>query len=171
MSSQSEIAINVVAECQARGFEILVYCMYRSPEDQARAYRRSRTTKQIAWKAGQLTERGFPDLAAVLMVVGPQRGPLGRHITNAGPGESWHQYDEAFDAVPVVGGKLLWDIEKSYTQWQMYRDAVVSAGMYSGASFDDWPHAQMRIEGNPLDVLTPAEVERMLMKSEGGNEA
>lgn len=54
-----------------------------------------------------VTARYLAFVASHLQQVGPQRGD--RRVTNALPGQSIHQYGLAFDAVPTLGGKLLWD--------------------------------------------------------------
>lgn len=40
----------------------------------------------------------------------------GRIVTNARPGESFHNYGVAFDCVPLVSGKAAWDDDKAYAQ-------------------------------------------------------
>ncbi|MDD2989798.1 MAG: M15 family metallopeptidase [Zoogloea sp.] len=40
----------------------------------------------------------------------------GRIVTNARPGESFHNYGVAFDCVPFVNGKAAWDDDKAYAQ-------------------------------------------------------
>jgi peptidoglycan L-alanyl-D-glutamate endopeptidase CwlK len=33
----------------------------------------------------------------------------GKKVTNAKPGESWHNFGLAFDVVPLINGKAVWD--------------------------------------------------------------
>jgi peptidoglycan L-alanyl-D-glutamate endopeptidase CwlK len=33
----------------------------------------------------------------------------GKRVTNAKPGESWHNFGLAFDVVPLINGKAVWD--------------------------------------------------------------
>lgn len=40
----------------------------------------------------------------------------GAKVTNAKPGESWHNYRCAFDCVPMLAGKPMWGDAKSYTR-------------------------------------------------------
>jgi peptidoglycan L-alanyl-D-glutamate endopeptidase CwlK len=54
-----------------------------------------------------LTARFSVFMASHIDMAGPQRGT--RRVTNACPGQSVHQYGLAFDAVPTLGGKPLWD--------------------------------------------------------------
>ena len=111
-----ELAEQVRRICQQRGVDLLVYCTYRSLEEQAKLYRQSRTLAQIEGKANQFRGKGFDFLAEVLMSVGPQHGKLGAHVTMAGPGQSWHNLRRAFDAVPLVSGKAMW--KNAHPHWQ-----------------------------------------------------
>ena len=145
------------------GIELLIYCTWRSVEDQARLYRQSRSRKQIDNKAEWFRRRGFDPLAEVLVGVGPQPGKLGRHVTMAAPGESWHGYRRAFDAVPVVDGKAMWS--KTHPHWQEYGRIVRTLDLeWAGdwTRFCEFPHSQIPAEGSPLAVLSPEQVERML---------
>lgn len=147
------IAQEVIDRCKDRGVELLVYCTLRSPEEQARLFRRSRTLKEIETKAELFRLKGYDFLADILMDVGPQPGKLGAHVTNAGPGESFHQYGKAFDAVPMQDGKCLWD--NDWPQWLIYGDMVKAAGIYWAGSwryFPEYPHAQDSPTSNPLKV-------------------
>lgn len=42
------------------------------------------------------------------------RSRRGKRITNARGWQSWHQYRIAWDAVPMVGGKPMWNDKRSY---------------------------------------------------------
>ena len=128
-------------------------------------YRKSRRFSTIEGKATKLENRGFPALAQVLMDVGPQAGTVGAHVTNAGPGESWHNYRRAFDAVPLLDGKPLWS--SRHEEWQIYGQAARDAGLeWAGdwTRFKEFPHSQLPADGNPLSVLTPQDVEEALRR-------
>ena len=43
------------------------------------------------------------------------RSTPGPRVTNARPGESFHNYRIAFDFVPIVAGKAQWNDEKTFT--------------------------------------------------------
>lgn len=146
------------------GVTILGLDTYRDPFEQARLYRTSRTLDQILTKKRQLTRDGFPFLANILSSVGPQAGKLGAHVTNAGPGESWHQYGLAQDACPVLRGVLLWDYDQRLQEvedlWQQFGEACREAELVWAG---DWvrmrerPHAQMPLsDAQPLELLIPA---------------
>lgn len=82
-----------------------------------------------------------------LYKVGRLPGDTRKTVTNAKGGESWHQYKNAWDVVPLVGGKCVWD---DMALW----DRVISVGEAVGAeagakwtSFPDRPHFQVRPGG------------------------
>lgn len=158
----------VVEACKKKGIDILIYCGYRSLEDQAIAYRSTRYTAQIYAKMESLIARGFQECADALQVVGPQSGLLNEHITGAAPGESWHQYRLAWDAVPIVGGKLIW--AKYDRSWSVYGNECLRAGMeWAGnwiGKYKESPHAQHGPGSNPLKTLSNEEIHRLL--AQGG---
>lgn len=138
-------AESVLAMADAMDFGLMICCTVRTFEQQARLYRQGRRIDVIHQKAHQLCEDYHrPDLATILMDVGPQYGPI---VTNAAPGESLHNYGMAFDAVPMVHGKPVWNAdETSITHWNTYGELVRSAGLEWGGdwrTFKDYPHAQM----------------------------
>lgn len=128
------------------GFEILIYCTYRSDEEQARLYRQGRPLSVIQKKADDLnTAWERPDLAQVLMEVGPQ---YGRVVTHAAPGQSLHEYGVAFDGVPMLGGKPVWNDQHPDEQeaWELYGRLGTEAGLtWAGnwQSFKEKPHMQV----------------------------
>lgn len=150
--------------CEQQGLEIRIYCTVRTCTEQAKLFRRSRTRREVAQRAQSLTDRGFPFLAESLLSVGPQAGKLGAHITNAAPGESFHQYGLAVDGAPFVGGKFLWDA--SAPEWQVYGQAAQYLGLTwagSWTSFCEFPHVQFVAKRSPLTHFeSPAEVEHAL---------
>lgn len=158
-------ADQVLAYCNQREVDLLIYCTYRSPQEQARLYRQSRTGAQIRTKVDSLRNRGFGELGEILIQVGPQEGKLGAHVTFAGPGESWHNFRRAFDAVPLISGKAMW--EKRHPHWQVYGAAARDAGLeWAGdwTKFKEFPHVQLASGGNPLRVLRPEEVRAMVQQ-------
>ncbi len=123
-----ERALNFLALADEAGFDVLIYCTYRSLEEQARLFRKGRSLLQIQKKADELLTRwGRPDIASLLMEVGPQ---YGRKVTNAAPGQSIHNYKCALDGCPVIGGKPVWDDEtpEDAALWQEYGRLGIAAG-------------------------------------------
>ena len=115
-----------IVRCRQRGIELLVTSTYRDFEAQEALY-----------KIGRSVE------------------PLRRTVTNARAGHSWHNFKCAYDVVPLVGGKPVWD-EKD-TVW----DEVVRCGKEAGAEaganwplFKDLPHFQVRpaASGKPIEL-------------------
>ena len=147
---------SIIAELAREGVDLLVYCTHRSLKEQAILYRKSRNLRQIELKAKKLRDKGFPIFAAALMSVGPQQGELGWHVTYAGPGESWHQYRQAFDGVPMIGGKCGWDTKLYDREWKLYGKIAKSHGFYWAGDwekFKEVPHCQAMPGGNPLKIL------------------
>lgn len=79
------------------------------------------------------------DSQAVLYAQG-RTGP-GNKVTNAGPGHSWHNYRVAFDFVPIVAGKAIWDDAK---MWATCGAIARECGLEWGGDwkFKDKPHCQ-----------------------------
>jgi hypothetical protein len=152
------------------GFGFLVTDTRRDPWTQARLFRQSRSFSQIKDRAERLIARGFPELADILISVGPQ-GP-GPSVTNAGPGEGWHQYDEALDGCPKdpATGFLIWD--KRFTGdpapiWQAWGECAEAEGLNWGGNWThpDRPHIQLRGGSYPLDVYSRDEVLEMIERT------
>jgi len=154
--------------CSMNGVDLLIYCTLRPLEEQARLYRKSRTREQILAKQNRMRERGYGFLANIITHVGPQSGTLGEHVTFAGPGESWHGYAEAFDGVPLIGGKPCWSAKVFPREWKIYGEAVNQAGLnWAGdwVKFKEYPHAQLRMGSNPLRVYDPVGVMAILVSN------
>lgn len=152
-------ALLVIEYCKDAGVDILIYNTLRTLEEQARLYRKGRSYSSIKAKMRKLSSRGFGLLADVIQSVGPQHGSI---VTNAAPGESYHNYGMAFDAVPIIDGKAMWNDLESY---KIYGDAVRNAGMIWGGDwtkFNDKPHAQIAKGGNPLKMYDVNTIYKML---------
>lgn len=160
-----EKAERVVDVCRQVGFDLLIYCSLRTLEDQARLYRQSRSWPEIKEKILKLKDRGFGFLADVIDAAGPCSGP---HVTNAASGESWHNYAQAWDAVPLIGGKPAWNYLQAKAEWDAYGECVRQVGMvWAGdwVSFREYPHAQLRPGGNPLSEKDPDKIRQMLVEN------
>ena len=158
----SKNALRVLKVLDDVGVDLLIYCTLRPLEEQARLYRQSRPWSKIKDKIIKLNNRGYDYLGSVLDEVGPCNGP---HVTNAGPGESWHNYAEAWDAVPLIGGKPAWNYFNAKSEWDAYGECVRQVGMvWAGdwTSFREYPHAQLRAGGNPLREHNPEQIQELL---------
>lgn len=107
-----------IRSCAAEGIEIILTATYRDVEQQDALYAIGRSPDDKRTK-----------------------------VTNARGGESWHQYRVAWDVVPVVGGKCVWDDK---TLW----NRVIHLGELSGAEaganwirFTDRPHFEVKPKG------------------------
>ena len=103
------------------GIDVLVTCTYRSGIEQAALYAQGRTAK-------------------------------GKIVTNAKPGESLHNAmlngnpaARAFDVVPMVMGKPMWDAE--HPHWQTLGRIGKDCGLeWAGdwKRFKEYPHFQLK---------------------------
>lgn len=158
-------AETVLELCRAGGVELLIYCTLRSLEEQARLWRQSRSLADIQATMAKLSASGYGFLADIMDKVGPCTGPK---VTNAYPGASFHNYKEAFDAVPLIGGKPAWEYNQAPTQWDLYGKSVKKAGLYwagDWVTFRELPHAQLRQGGNPLKDYPPDHVQALLQEN------
>ena len=158
-------AREVVSACEQVGVDLLIYCTLRPLEEQARLYRQSRSRDEINAKMTRLRNRGFDFLARIIEDVGPC---YGRHVTNATAGESWHNYGEAWDAVPLIGGKPAWNYLQAKSQWDAYGECVRQVDMFWAGDwtrFREYPHAQKRQGGNPLKTMETDELQAILEKN------
>lgn len=103
----------------------------------------------------QLVTAMYEQMADLVEGAGPQYGR--RTLTNALPGRSMHHYGLAFDAVPMVGSKPLWDVHHSEgdmrSEWSEFGKAAKDAGLeWSGdwEGFKEYAHVQVRDAGKVL---------------------
>ena len=102
-----------------------------------------------------------------LYLVGRLPGDLRKKVTNAKGGESWHQFKCAWDVVPVIGGKCVWDDEHL---WKRVVDIGVAIGAEAGAlwkTFPDRPHFQYKPVGVTLATALSRYVKYKTIFTEG----
>lgn len=158
-------ARRVVNRCADTDVDLLIYCTLRTLEEQAILFRKTRTRWAIEKKIEALRTNGFSYLGDIIEGIGPQHGPLGHHVTHAGPGESWHNYARAFDAVPIVSGKAAWDILAFASEWEVYGESSEAVGLtWAGrwVRFKEYPHSQIMAGSNPLKQYDPKAIQSML---------
>ena len=142
-------------------YDLLIYCGYRSIEEQNKLFCSSRRVDQIQLKVDSLRAQKYPKLAQQLLVVANSildnyalrkvQRPLIKAVTNAAGGESYHNYGLAIDAVPVLYGKALCDDQKKYQEYGSYVSLLGLEWAGSWSSFREYPHAQ--IAGLLIDNL------------------
>ena len=104
------------AECAKEGINIIFTSTLRDNECQQDLYNKGRTASSIAKKE--------------------------RKVTNAKPGQSYHNWGVAFDVVPIVGGKAIWNDTKV---WDRIGAIGVSLGLEWAGNwkrFKEMPHFQ-----------------------------
>ncbi|MBS1567748.1 MAG: M15 family metallopeptidase [Bacteroidetes bacterium] len=134
----------------------------RTPLQQARYWRQSRSPEQIAAAIARLKHGGAHFLAKCIESAGPQYGPP---VTNALPGYSWHQWGEALDCYWQVDGEVEWSptrIVKGKNGYKVYTQVAASIGLNAGGlwtSLKDWPHVQLSVKNSPGEAYTLMEIE------------
>jgi hypothetical protein len=152
----------VLAACAARGVVLRVTYAARSPQEQGRLWRQSRSASEVAAKIAALKAAGAPFLAACIEGAGPSSGPW---ATNALPGQSWHQWCGtspglyAIDVAWIVGGAVSWDVGAG-SGYRVWREEATAAGMHRGPEAD-WAHMQGPLGGAP--ALPLAQIDRIML--------
>lgn len=123
-------------KAKENGIEVLIYCTYRSPEEQ-----------EILYMQGRLEQFGI-----TLKELNERRKKLGlweltekearRKVTNAKPWQSFHQYGLAFDCVPLAGGKPDWSNREAYAILGKIAGEVGLEWAGSWKRFRELPHFQ-----------------------------
>lgn len=124
--------------CSDSGLEMRPICAIRTPQEQAKLWRQSRSLEEIRIKLSVLRMGEADFLADCIERVGPQNGP---QVTKALPGFSWHQWGEAVDCMWIINGKAEWN---DLTGYKKYAEIMRSVGIKPGADFNDFPHIQFR---------------------------
>lgn len=153
--------------CMSNGFEMRPSTTRRDAREQARLWRQSRSIEEIETKIAELDRAGAHFLATCIGDVGPQAGI---HVTNALPGFSWHQWDEALDCFWVVDGKAEWSTQKlvkGNNGYHIFAEAAEAIGLTAGGKwpkFKDWPHVQLRSSASPAKEMSLLEIEDAMRK-------
>jgi peptidoglycan L-alanyl-D-glutamate endopeptidase CwlK len=158
LTTEMQVKVNKAIElCKSKGVNLMVTATLRTLEEQAVYYRQSRTIVEINAKIALFKKKGFDYLADVLEKCPPCSG---KFVTNAAPGESWHNYKMAIDVVPVFGGVAQWSDPKL---WNVWTSCAKEAGLFT-LDFEK-PHAQFYSTGNPLTGKTTSEIKVLLTKN------
>jgi peptidoglycan L-alanyl-D-glutamate endopeptidase CwlK len=146
----------VLSACDSSGYPMRQFFTLRTPFEQGVLWRQSRSREQVERKIDELRAGGAEFLAHCIASVGPQNG---RHVTNAIPGFSWHQWGEAVDCYWLLDKDAEWSVRRKIGGINGYADyarIADSLGLTAGgfwSSFKDWPHVQLRHESNPGRVF------------------
>ncbi|WP_259071440.1 M15 family metallopeptidase [Mucilaginibacter sp. X4EP1] len=147
----------LLTNCANAGYPMQPTFAIRTPLDQGKLWRQSRTTDVVQQKITDLRDQGADFLADCIANAGPQNG---EHVTNAIPGISWHQFGEAVDCVWILNGKANWSTDLLYNGkngYAVYAQQAKALGLTPGGlwtSFKDWPHVQLRSANGPLGAMT-----------------
>ena len=152
----------LLAGCQARRIVMRPFFTLRSPFEQAKLWRQSRSLEEISEKIADFRNNGAPFLAFCIGSVGPQSGDP---VTNAAPGFSWHQWGEAVDCFWLVDNQAMWSTKKmlnGQNGYQVYAEEAKRLGLTPGGfwnSLKDWPHVQLQSAADPGKSKTLAEID------------
>ena len=153
--------------CAARGVDMRPYCTERSPSDQARLWRQSRSTSEIDKAARMLVDADAHWLAGVLLSVGPQSG---KWATNALPGQSWHQFGLACDSYWLKDGIAQWSAAKggNANGYRVMAEEASRLGLRSLGDIGDFPHVQGPADSSPRSAgMTWAEIDEAMRERFG----
>ena len=118
----------VLRRCQERGYLLVPFFGLRSPQEQARLWRQSRTVETIEQTIKTLARAGALYLSGVLSEVGSHSG---RWATNCLPGQSWHQHGLAVDCFVVgQGGHAVWN--PLHDGYRVYAEQAIEVGLEAG---------------------------------------
>lgn len=171
VSTMKPLVLDLIERCRARGIEMRPNQAVRTPFEQARLWRQSRTIEEIRAKITDFKSAGAPFLAECLDKVGPQHGP---HVTDTPPGISWHQWGEALDCFWVVNGKADWSTSKlvnGLNGYRVYADEAEAVGLVAGghwSKFKDWPHVQLRATSNAAKAMSLQVIDAEMKQRFGG---
>ncbi len=108
--------VEFLARAREHGVDPLIYCTFRSPEEQRELYgygrngdKRQKVTWTLKSKHNLVDSKGNPA-------------------------------SEAWDCVPVVKGKLRWDDDRGY---RILAEIAVQLGLKWGGEFGDSPHFEL----------------------------
>jgi hypothetical protein len=153
--------LQLLDNCKTAGIIMQPNYAIRTPLEQAKLWRQSRTATIISAEVLNLRQQGADFLADCIENAGPQNGG---HVTNAIPGLSWHQWGEALDCVWLVNGIENWSTTQlidGKNGYHVYADEAKALGLTPGGlwpTFKDWPHVQLRAANSPSEVMTTQEI-------------
>lgn len=160
----------VLRLCAAQGVVMEPFCSLRSPQEQAKMWRQSRSIDEINAQIASFRQAGADFLADCLEMVGPQ---YGEPTTDRLPGFSWHQWGQAVDCHWTVDGKAVWSLDKKIkgiNGYELYGKIAEELGLRwmtndpGAVSKDPW-HIQLRAEDTTDAIHSLAEINRAMRDS------
>lgn len=148
--------------CDEAGFRAVAYQGYRSPAEQARLWAQSRSRAEVEREAARLKAAGADYLAGLLEKAPAGGGP---RVTNALPGQSWHQFGRAIDCYiesPETGRALWRDRRMDGAEFglatQLYERLgriAESLGLTWGGrwALGDYGHVQLDRANSPISAF------------------
>jgi peptidoglycan L-alanyl-D-glutamate endopeptidase CwlK len=149
--------VKLIANCSAAGCTLKPTQGIRTPMEQGKLWRQSRTSAEVQAKIHDLQDHGLDFLAKCIIDAGPSNGA---HVTNSVPGLSWHQWAEAVDFVWIVKGKENWSESQlidGKNGYHVLANEAEKLGLTAGGhwnSFKDWPHIQQHSAPSPLGIYS-----------------
>lgn len=150
--------------CADNGVHLTPFYTLRTPAEQARLWRQSRTTVQINKAQGWLRAKDAEDLADVLGSVGPQ---FGRWATNALPGFSWHQHGLAIDCFVQEEGRAVWSAKNK--GYMIYAEEARDLGLHAGFFWSKVDAVHVQATEHKLDnYYSPREINNLMKEKFDG---
>ena len=161
----------IFSRCRACGIVMRSYFALRSPLEQAKLWRQSRSIEEINEKIGYFKRSDAPFLANCIQSVGPQHGDP---VTNVAPVFSWHQWGEVVDCFWLVNRQAEWSAIKKIAGQNGYQIYVAEAkrlNLTPGGYWHilkDWPLVQLRAASDPGETMSLVEIDAA-MKAKFGS--
>ena len=156
----------LLSACNSSGYPMRQFFTIRTPYEQGKLWRQSRSIQQGEQKIDELRNNGAEFLAHCIESAGPQNGDP---VTDAIPGFSWHQWGEAVDCFWLVDGDAEWSTKRKINGingYVNYATIAKSMGLTAGgfwSSLKDWPHVQLRQESNPGRVISLQQINQEML--------
>ena len=148
----------LIVNCAKRGVTMRPFFTKRTPLEQAKLWRQSRSTGVILKKVAELRKQDAYYIADCIMKAGSQSG---RWATNAYSGMSWHQWGLAVDCFWLVNDNDEWSTTKiinGVNGYQVYAEEARKLGLKAGADFGDAVHVQFPQESSPIHKYSLKEI-------------
>ena len=160
------------SNCEIEGWTIVPYFTLRTPFTQAKLWRQSRSTSEINRAISYLIAKDALWLSDVLKNVGSQ---YGRWVTNALPGQSWHQFGKAVDSYVLYEGRAIWNPknkttgapEIGYQGYKVMAEKAQSLRLTSGIGWNDAVHVQSNSHSSVTRTLSWSEIDKEMQDKFG----